>query len=66
MTEMRDHRQHEYEHTVADQPHAKERGAAHATFGIIEKAVDAGVGQLRRDLLDEEKVGVKPAYVIEP
>lgn len=58
---MRGKRQNEDQFAIADKPQTKESCASHASFRIVEEAVDAGVSELRWDLLDEEEVGVEPA-----
>lgn len=61
MGEMRDDSKRQDELGVADEPQAKEGGSAHTSFGIVEESVNTRVGELRRDLLYEEEVRVKPA-----
>lgn len=61
MTEMRDDSEREDKFRVADEPQAEECRATHAPLRVVEEAVDTGVGELRRDLLGEEEVGVEPA-----
>lgn len=61
MGQVRNDSEGEHELRVADEPHAKKGRSPHASFWIVQESVDAGVGELRRNLLDEEKVRVEPA-----
>lgn len=58
MRQMRENCQTKHELRVAHQPQAEERGATHRPLGVVEEPVDASVGQLRWNLLDQEKIRV--------
>lgn len=63
MAEVRNDGKNENQLGVGDQPHAEKGRSTHAALGVVQEAIDAGVGELRGNLLDEEKVGVEPAKV---
>lgn len=63
MREMRDDGQGGDKPTTTDQGETEECGSTHASFGIVQESVDAGVSELGRVLFQQEEIGVKPAKV---
>jgi hypothetical protein len=61
MAERAEDGESEDELASGDEGETKEGGAGHEPFGVVEEAVDASVGELRRELLEKEEVGVEPA-----
>ena len=63
MTQMRDDSQSQNQFGVSYKPQSEKSCSAHAPFRVVKKSVDTSVCKLRRDLLDEEEIGVEPAKV---